>query len=120
MIERNQVLIRSNALKKLIFLLLCTLSLPTKAERWFDVEVIVFKRNQDPASVTEKWPETQPNINLSNAVSVFDATSLQAQGLTLLPQSQWKLNSEYQKLANHAALSLWFMWHGAKTMVVVA
>nr|WP_269808626.1 CsiV family protein [Enterovibrio nigricans] len=89
-------------MKKLIFLLLCTLSLPTKAERWFDVEVIVFKRNQDPTSVQEKWPETQPNINVSNAVSVFDSVSLQKQGLQLLPQSDWKLNAEYQKLANHA------------------
>ncbi|MDD1782862.1 peptidoglycan binding protein CsiV [Enterovibrio sp. ZSDZ35] len=89
-------------MKKLIFLLLCTLSLPTKAERWFDVEVIVFKRNQDPTSVKEKWPETQPNINLSNAVSVFDAVSLKERGLQLLPQSEWKLNAEYKNLSKHA------------------
>ncbi|WP_028024071.1 peptidoglycan binding protein CsiV [Enterovibrio calviensis] len=89
-------------MKKLIFLLLCTISWPSLAERWFDVEVIVFKRNQNPDSVQENWPDTQPNINLSNAVSVFDSATLSAKGLQVLPKSNWQLNAEYNRLANHA------------------
>ncbi|MBV7297067.1 peptidoglycan binding protein CsiV [Enterovibrio paralichthyis] len=89
-------------MKKLIFLLLCTLSWPTLAERLFDVEVIVFKRNQNPETVQEKWPDAQPDINLENAVSVFDSTTLQARGLQLLPKSDWQLNDEYNRLLNHA------------------
>ncbi|MDD1794772.1 peptidoglycan binding protein CsiV [Enterovibrio makurazakiensis] len=89
-------------MKKLIFLLLCTISWPSLAERWFDVEVIVFKRNQNPESVQENWPDTQPNINLSNAISVFDSATLSAKGLQVLPKRDWQLNAEYNRLANHA------------------
>ncbi|WP_325892955.1 peptidoglycan binding protein CsiV [Grimontia sp. NTOU-MAR1] len=89
-------------MKKLIILLLCVVSWPSFAERWFDVEVIVFKRNQNPDSVLENWPDTQPDINLNNAVSVFDKATLAARGLQVLPKSQWQLNNEYNRLANHA------------------
>ncbi|WP_394212911.1 peptidoglycan binding protein CsiV [Enterovibrio calviensis] len=89
-------------MKKLIFLLLCTISWPSIAERWFDVEVIVFKRNQSPDNVQENWPDSQPNINFSNAVSVFDSATLSARGIQLLPKSDWQLNAEYNRLANHA------------------
>ncbi len=93
---------RSNALKKLIFLLLCTISWQTMAERLYDVEVIVFKRNQSPDAVKENWPEAPASINFSNALSPYDAASMAARGLTLLPKSEWKLNAEYNRLSRHA------------------
>ncbi|USH01255.1 peptidoglycan binding protein CsiV [Grimontia kaedaensis] len=89
-------------MKKLIILLLCVISWPSFAERWFDVEVIVFKRNQNPDTVQENWPDAQPDINLSGAVSVFDKQTLAARGLQVLPKNQWQLNAEYNRLANHA------------------
>ncbi|MGF1705447.1 peptidoglycan binding protein CsiV [Enterovibrio baiacu] len=89
-------------MKTLIFLLLCTISWQTMAERLYDVEVIVFKRNQSPDAVKENWPEAPGGINLSNAVSAYDSASMAARGLTLLPKSEWKLNAEYNRLSRHA------------------
>lgn len=89
-------------MKKLIILLLCAISWPSFAERLFDVEVIVFKRNQNPDAVQENWPDAQPDINLNNAILVFDSQALAARGLKVLPKSQWQLNAEYDRLANHA------------------
>lgn len=86
-------------------LLLIAISQPALAERLYDVELIVFKRNQDPASVQESWP-TQTDIqSVNRAVPVTNTTALQNAGLTPLPRSQWQLTDAYNKLANHAGFT---------------
>lgn len=93
---------RSNALKKLIFLALISLSFPSVAERWFEVEVIVFKRNLLPNSIEEKWPDTQPEIDMENAISLLSPTSRKKYGLSLLPKNKRQLTDEYNRLRKHA------------------
>jgi len=86
-------------------LLLIAISQPALAKRLYDVELIVFKRNQDPASVQESWP-TQTDIqSVNRAVPVTNTTALQNAGLTPLPRSQWQLTDAYNKLANHAGFT---------------
>ncbi|WP_150138087.1 peptidoglycan binding protein CsiV [Candidatus Enterovibrio escicola] len=88
-------------MKKKIFLLLFTISIPSLAERWYDVEIIVFKRNQNPNTVKENWPVSPKSINFSNAISLSDAAFLATKGLHFLPKKHWKLHEAYNKLTVH-------------------
>ncbi|MEZ9563487.1 CsiV family protein, partial [Vibrio splendidus] len=45
-------------MKRLIPLLLLFVSLPSLAQRQFDIEVIIFKRAVDAEKVNESWPNT--------------------------------------------------------------
>ncbi len=92
-------------LKKLIFLTLLTLSSPSFAERLFDVEIIVFKRNVNPDSINEKWADKQPNINFSNTVSLLSPSELKKHNLTLLPKNDYKLTNEYNRLAQESSFT---------------
>lgn len=85
-------------MKKLIFFVLLGLSWPSIAERWFEVEVIVFKRNVNQSSVNEKWPDTQPIIDDKGAISLSSPSSRQEYALSILPKSQRKLTKEYERL----------------------
>lgn len=75
------------------------------AQRWFDVEIIVFKRNIDPKTVTEQWSQSQPEIKITDSISLLSPSSRKKYGLSLLPKSKFKLNKEYAKLLNHAAFT---------------
>ncbi|OOF12946.1 hypothetical protein BZG83_10180 [Salinivibrio sp. PR919] len=86
-------------------LLLIAISQPALAKRLYDVELIVFKRNQDPASVQESWPAQADIQSVNRAVPVTNTTALQNAGLTPLPRSQWQLTDAYNKLANHAGFT---------------
>lgn len=92
-------------LKKLIFLTLLTLSTPSVAERWFDVEVIVFKRDLNSDSVNEKWPDAQPEINISNAISLSSDLSLKKYGMSLIAKKNLKLKDEYKRLDRHRSFT---------------
>ncbi|WP_370517129.1 MULTISPECIES: peptidoglycan binding protein CsiV [unclassified Salinivibrio] len=86
-------------------LLLISLSQPVLAERLYDVELIVFKRNQDPASVEESWPAQTDMGSVRRATPVTNNSALQNAGLTPLPRSQWQLTNAYNKLSNHAGFT---------------
>ncbi|WP_434360310.1 peptidoglycan binding protein CsiV [Parasalinivibrio latis] len=92
-------------MKRLVFLLLFLVSWPSFAQRLFDVEIILFKRNQDPATVNEHWPEKLVDIDYANSISLSDKAALRKRGITLLSKNHWELNSEYQKLRNHAGFT---------------
>ncbi|MFD2179698.1 peptidoglycan binding protein CsiV [Veronia pacifica] len=89
-------------MKKILGILLCLLSWSAVAERQFDVEVIVFKRNQNPDMVKESWPEQTPAINFSGSVPASNSASMLIHDLQVLPKNKWRLNGVYKKLANHA------------------
>lgn len=59
-------------MKRLIPLLLLFVSLPSLAQRQFDIEVIIFKRAVDAEKVNESWPNTQPKISLERVGSFQD------------------------------------------------
>lgn len=92
-------------LKGLVVLLLLSLSQPVWAKRLYDVELIVFKRNQDPASVEENWPSQDSESSVSRGVPVTNQRALQDAGLTPLSPNQWQLNDAYNKLKNHAGFT---------------
>ncbi|ATF08593.1 peptidoglycan binding protein CsiV [Candidatus Enterovibrio altilux] len=88
-------------MKKLIVLLLYTISWSSLAERIYDVEVIVFKRNQNSDTIKENWQEELNNNDFFNAISVLDSVTLSSRDIKLLPKSDCKLNEEYNLLSRH-------------------
>ncbi|WBA10661.1 peptidoglycan binding protein CsiV [Salinivibrio kushneri] len=86
-------------------LLLISLSQPVLAKRLYDVELIVFKRNQNPANIEESWPTQVDTTSVSNAIPITSNSTLKNAGLTPLPRSQWQLTDAYNKLANHAGFT---------------
>lgn len=89
-------------MKKLIFLVLIAFSWPSVAERWFEVEVIVFKRNINSNSMSEQWPDTQPDIDIDNAISLLSPASRKKYAMSLLPKNQRKLTETFNRLRKHA------------------
>lgn len=89
-------------MKKLIFLILTLFSCQSLAERLFDVEVIVFKRNINIENTKEKWSDKPIKLPLQGAVSVFDGNALRRNDIQLLPRSQWQLTEEFRTLSGHA------------------
>lgn len=79
--------------------------MPSMAERLFDVEVIVFKRNIDSNSINEHWSDKQPEINFSNAISANNANALAKKGLKSLSRHEFTLTDEYNRLNNHAGFT---------------
>lgn len=88
-------------MKKIIYALILLASWPSFA-RQFDVEVIIFKRNVEPSSYQESWPDILAPINLDNAFSYRDKKMMSRNGASLLPSGYYKLNEAYTKLQNHA------------------
>ncbi|MBD1570843.1 peptidoglycan binding protein CsiV [Aliivibrio sp. S10_S31] len=86
-------------MKKIIYALILLASWPSFA-RQFDIEVIIFKRNVEPSSYQEAWPDVLDPINLDRAFSYRDKAMMSKNGAFLI--SQYKLNDVYQKLQNHA------------------
>lgn len=93
-------------MKKLIPLLLLLVSMPSLAQRQFDIEVIIFKRSVDAEKVSESWPDNLPEINLKRAGSFTDAGYRQSKGVTMLPYSEYHLNDQEQRLKNHAGFKV--------------
>lgn len=93
-------------MKRLIPLLLLLIAMPSMAARQFDIEVIIFKRAVDAEKVSESWPNSLPAINVDRAGSFADVSFRQSKGVTLLPSSAYQLNSEAQKLRNHAGFNV--------------
>lgn len=93
-------------MKKLIPLLLFFVALPSWAQRQFDIEVIIFKRAVDAEQVSESWPTTLPQINLDKAGSFSDSNYRARKGVQMLPRSSYELDSEEQKLRNHAGFEV--------------
>ena len=88
-------------MKKIIYALILLASWPSFA-RQFDVEVIIFKRNFEPSSYQESWPDILAPINLDNAFSYRHKKMMSRNGASLLPSGYYKLNEAYTKLQNHA------------------
>lgn len=92
-------------MKKLIYLLLLAISWPSLAARQFDIEVILFKRNIEPAQISESWPDQPKPINMKGTISFGNEQTLAAKGITLMPPSQYQLTPQYNNLRNHAGFT---------------
>ncbi|MCW8327287.1 peptidoglycan binding protein CsiV [Photobacterium sp. SDRW27] len=92
-------------MKKLIYLLLLAISWPSLAARQFDIEVILFKRNIDPAQVSESWPDQQKPINMKGTISFGDNSRLSAKGISLMSPGEYQLTAQYNKLKGHAGFT---------------
>lgn len=93
-------------MKILLPLLMLFVAMPSWAERLFDVEVIIFKRNIDAESVNESWPNTVASIDYTNTGSLNSPTYTAEKGVTLLPHSMFELNTQEQRLRNHAGFQV--------------
>ncbi|WP_165310821.1 peptidoglycan binding protein CsiV [Vibrio ziniensis] len=93
-------------MKKLIPLLLLLVSMPSLAERQFDIEVIIFKRAVDAEKISESWPDTLPEINMARAGAFSDATYRQAKGVKMLAYSDYQLNDQVAELKKHAGFDV--------------
>ncbi len=70
--------------------------------RQFDIEVIIFKRNVEPASFQESWPDILSPINLNRAFSYRDSEKMSKKNAQLLEPDSYQLTDAYDKLQNHA------------------
>ncbi len=93
-------------MKKLIPLLLLLVSMPSLAQRQFDIEVIIFKRAVDAEKVNESWPNTLPEINMQRAASFANASYRQSKGVQMLPASAYQLDAQEQQLKKHAGFQV--------------
>ncbi len=93
-------------MKNLIPLLLLLVSMPSLAERQFDIEVIIFKRAVDAEKISESWPDTLPEINVERAGSFADAGYRQSKGVKMLAYSDYQLNDQVQELKKHAGFDV--------------
>jgi hypothetical protein len=100
------VAINGETMKKLIPLLLLLVSMPSLAQRQFDIEVIVFKRAVNPEKVNESWPNDVADIDFSRAGSLNDASYRASKNVTVLPTASFQLNEEANKLKNHAGYTV--------------
>ncbi len=124
-------LILKNALQFCSLAAITLTSIPSFAEepRWFDVEVIFFKRNVDVASSQEYWPQPQQlSVNTSEPLLgplfaceqpcvsprfdqlpvTIDGRGWPVSGTTrrsILSKSQLELSDEFAKLQQHAAFT---------------
>jgi len=124
-------LILKNALQFCSLAAVTLTSIPSFAEepRWFDVEVIFFKRNIDVASTQEYWPQPQQlSVNTSEPLLgplfaceqpcvsprfdqlpvTIDGRGWPVSGSTkrrILSKSQLQLSDEFAKLQQHAAFT---------------
>lgn len=93
-------------MKKLIPLLLLLVSMPSLAQRQFDIEVIIFKRAVDAEKISESWPDNLPEINMARAGSFSDAAYRQSKGIKMLAYSDYQLNDQVQELKKHAGFDV--------------
>lgn len=90
----------------LIPLLLLCVSMPSWAQRQFDIEVIIFKRAVDAESTSESWPDELPEIEMMNVGSLDSDAYRSSKGVTVLPSSSFHLNPQEAALNNHAGFKV--------------
>ncbi|MCL9774665.1 peptidoglycan binding protein CsiV [Vibrio methylphosphonaticus] len=95
-------------MKKLIPLLLLLVSMPSLAQRQFDIEVIIFKRAVNPEKVNESWPNDIAQIDFKRSGAMSDANYRGSKGVKMLPYSAYELTGEVEKLKKHAGYSVLF------------
>ncbi|MCW8346470.1 peptidoglycan binding protein CsiV [Vibrio sp. ZSDZ65] len=95
-------------MKKLIPLLLLLVSMPSLAQRQFDIEVIIFKRAVNPEKVNESWPNDIAQIDFKRSGAISDANYRASKGVKMLPYSAYELTGEVEKLKKHAGYSVLF------------
>lgn len=88
-------------MKKLIGLLLLSLSLPAMAQQ-YDIEVILFTRSAETPQLEPSQADSE--IDLSHAGSLSDDAFLAQTGTMRLPRSSFQLNSQEQALRTDSAL----------------
>ncbi|MGF1696079.1 peptidoglycan binding protein CsiV [Vibrio lamellibrachiae] len=93
-------------MKKLIPLLLFLVSMPTLAQRQFDIEVIIFKRAVDAEKTSESWPATQTEIDLTKAGSFADSDYRHLKGVSMLPYDEYHLTDQATSLKKHAGFEV--------------
>ncbi|WP_117234366.1 peptidoglycan binding protein CsiV [Vibrio maerlii] len=93
-------------MKKLIPLLLLMVSMPSLAQRQFDIEVLIFKRAVDAEQTKEAWPNVMPEINVTNARSFQDASYRSSKGVQMLGYNQYELTEQKDKLQKHAGFKV--------------
>lgn len=89
-----------------ISLMLLTFSLPTWAERLFDIEVVVFKRNVSPETTQEAWPDDISAVDTSKAGLLSSDEYRESKGVTLLSGDQFQLNTAVSELKRHAGFQV--------------
>lgn len=90
----------------LIPLLLLCVSMPSWAQRQFDVEVIIFKRTVDAEQTNESWPNKLPEIVIASAGDFQDSEFRQSKGVSMLPSSSYQLLSQKEALERHAGFDV--------------
>ncbi|WP_295902876.1 peptidoglycan binding protein CsiV [uncultured Vibrio sp.] len=93
-------------MKKLVPLLLFLVSMPTMAQRQFDIEVIIFKRAVDAAKTSESWPMTQPEIDLSRAGKFSNAEYRESKQVSMLSADEYYLSDQVTSLNKHAGFDV--------------
>jgi hypothetical protein len=93
-------------MKKLIPLLMLLVAMPSWAQRQFDIEVIIFKRNVNAEKMNEAWPDDLPSITLRGAGSLASQSYLNAKGVTLLPQAAYQLNAQERRLQSQGGYNV--------------
>lgn len=93
-------------MKILVPLLFVLFSVPTWAERKFDIEVVIFKRAIDAEKTNESWPQDLSKIEFKNSGSLNDANYRARKGVVMLPASEYKLNDQVNKLSQHAGFKV--------------
>ena len=96
-------------------ILLCCAFSANAAERWFEVEVLLFQRNISFEKISEKLSDDKLPLNTDNSISMLKANGganpvvISAQqfdkngnNFILLDSSQLKLTAQRKKLASHA------------------
>ncbi|PMK03950.1 peptidoglycan binding protein CsiV [Vibrio sp. 10N.261.55.A7] len=93
-------------MKKLVPLLLFLVSMPTLAQRQFDIEVIIFERAVDAEKTSESWPMTQPEVDLSRAGKFSDADYRTSKQVAMLPAAEYQLSDQVKSLDKHAGFNV--------------
>ncbi|MCK6262806.1 peptidoglycan binding protein CsiV [Vibrio sp. ZSDE26] len=93
-------------MKKLVPLLLFLVSMPTMAQRQFDIEVIIFKRAVDAEKTSESWPMTQTEIDLTKTGSFADSEFRGSKGVSMLGMDDYHLSDQVTSLKKHAGFDV--------------
>lgn len=99
-------------------LILCLGSIQTAhAARWFEIEILVFKRNVSPVNTTENWDFSLPmqqrfeamqvmnSLNYGDVPTIVDGRTAHSGtgSFKILPSNQLRLKTQRNRLASNAA-----------------
>ncbi|MFV0574422.1 MAG: CsiV family protein [Vibrio sp.] len=71
----------------------------------YNVEVIVFRRNIQPSEISEQLEKNPAPLDFSRAVAITDNNIMSTKDATLLPESSYEMNQQYQALQDHAGFT---------------